>query len=142
MLAKARIAAAHVCLAAFALLIGVVESPRFEAPSQPAAAKATAAGDCRRCHEPVWREWQASYHSRAWSDDHVQAAFQHFGFDRRCQSCHAPVRQVVMDVTAPIELRADDVACPHCKTPLRLPAGKTTEVKCPNCKQVFTTGGQ
>ena len=46
--------------------------------------------DCRQCHQAVFGEWEASRHSRAWSDPNVQAAFQHFGFDRKCQSCHAP----------------------------------------------------
>lgn len=27
--------------------------------------------------------------------------------------------------------------CPHCKTPLRLPAGNIKAVKCPKCAQVF-----
>lgn len=110
MLAKARIAAAVVCLAAFALLIAVVQMPKTETVPRAATPSSTDASDCRRCHEQVWREWQASYHSRAFSDDRVQAAFQHFGFDRRCQSCHAPVRQVVMDVNATIELRESDHA--------------------------------
>lgn len=29
------------------------------------------------------------------------------------------------------------VQCPHCKTPLRLPAGNISAVKCPKCAQVF-----
>ncbi|HVA47929.1 MAG TPA: multiheme c-type cytochrome [Pirellulales bacterium] len=109
MFAKTRIAAALLCLVALALLVAIGQAPRAGPPS-PAASSVKAAGDCRGCHEQVWREWQTSYHSRAWSDDPVQAAFQHFGFDRRCQSCHAPVRELVMDVSAPIELRADDPA--------------------------------
>jgi hypothetical protein len=56
----------------------------------PAGKVTAAAGDCRQCHDSVWQEWEASYHAKAWSDDDVQAAFQHFGVDRKCQSCHAP----------------------------------------------------
>jgi hypothetical protein len=110
MLAKTRIAAALLCLAAFALLIAVIETPQTD-PAPPAiSASSASASDCRRCHEQVGREWEASYHSRAFSDDHVQAAFQHFGFDRRCQSCHAPVREAILDVNATIELRENDHA--------------------------------
>ena len=110
MLAKVRIAAALVCLGAFAVLIAVVVTPRGKNTSQTITGNSTDTSDCRRCHEQVWHEWQASYHSRAFSDDRVQAAFQHFGFDRRCQSCHAPVRQLVMEVNATIELRESDQA--------------------------------
>jgi uncharacterized Zn finger protein (UPF0148 family) len=28
-------------------------------------------------------------------------------------------------------------ACPQCQTPLRLPAGNVTEVKCPKCGRAF-----
>lgn len=109
MFAKTRIGAALLCLAALGLLIAIGQVPPANAPP-PLASNAVAGGDCRQCHEQVWQEWQTSYHSRAFSDSHVQAAFEHFGFDRRCQSCHAPVRQIVMDVTATIELRENDLA--------------------------------
>lgn len=110
MLAKARIAAALLCLIAFGVLIAVVQAPRNKTATLSPTASSDGTSDCRRCHEQVWQEWQASYHSRAFSDDRVQAAFQHFGFDRRCQSCHAPVQQAVMDVSATIELRENDHA--------------------------------
>jgi len=65
---------------------------------------------CRECHAAVWREWEASFHSRAWSDPNVQAAFQHFGNDRQCQSCHAPLPVLVAGVEAPAELRREEPA--------------------------------
>ncbi len=110
MLAKTRIGAALLCLAALVLLIAIGQVPPATQLPPADARSITASNDCRECHESVWREWETSYHSRAWSDSHVQAAFEHFGFDRRCQSCHAPVRQVVVDVTAPVELRENDQA--------------------------------
>jgi hypothetical protein len=65
-------------------------------------------GDCRQCHEAVFGEWEASFHSRAWADVHVQAAFEHFGFDRKCQSCHAPRPVLVTGLAAQVELRQQD----------------------------------
>lgn len=63
---------------------------------------------CRECHADVWREWESSFHARAWSDANVQAAFRHFGFDRKCQSCHAPEPVYVTGLTATVALRASD----------------------------------
>jgi hypothetical protein len=101
------------------LLIGVgrTSAPRLAAPK--------AGLDCRRCHEAVWREWDDSYHARSFSDFRVQAAFQHFGHDRKCESCHAPERLLVADPQQPIALRADDreagVDCLSCHG---LPGGR------------------
>jgi hypothetical protein len=94
-----------ICLAAATL---VVVGRRQRADRNEAAATADAAGDardCRRCHEAVWREWEASYHALAFSHPDVQAAFQHFGNDRKCQSCHAPQPILAAGVEAPAELR-------------------------------------
>lgn len=77
--------------------------------------------DCRECHEAVWLEWEASYHRRSWSDPHVQAAFQHFGHDRKCQSCHAP---------QPV------VAIGSAKPQLRAAATRDSGVNCLSCHQL------
>jgi hypothetical protein len=77
--------------------------------------------DCRECHEAVWLEWEASYHRRSWSDPHVQAAFQHFGYDRKCQSCHAPEPVVAIGS-----------AEPH----LRDEATRDSGVNCLSCHQL------
>jgi len=62
---------------------------------------------CRDCHRQVWDEWQQSFHSKAWSDPNVQAAFQHFGHDRKCESCHAPVSVFQTGLTAEVQLRSE-----------------------------------
>jgi hypothetical protein len=64
--------------------------------------------DCRACHAEVWNQWEASFHSRAWKDPNVQAAFQHFGFDRQCQSCHAPQPVFATGLDRPVELRGKE----------------------------------
>lgn len=89
MLTKTRFAGGALCCSALALLIAL---GRTSPPHATTASVAPASDekDCRACHAAAWTEWKTSYHSRAWSDDQVQAAFQHFGFDRKCQSCHAP----------------------------------------------------
>jgi hypothetical protein len=77
---------------------------------------------CRGCHEAVFREWETSFHSRAWSDPNVQAAFQHFGFDRKCQTCHAPQPVLANGLDGEVQLRGQDlqsgVNCVSChRTP-------------------------
>lgn len=107
-----------ICLA----LAGLIALGRWRrAQRREAAATAEVARDnasCRQCHPAVWREWEASYHARAFSDPNVQAAFQHFGNDRKCQSCHAPRPILVAGVEAPAELRRErpesGVTCLSC----------------------------
>jgi hypothetical protein len=74
---------------------------------EPAGAAMTQE-DCRRCHAAVWNEWRASFHSRSFSDPNVQAAFQHFGFDRKCQTCHAPQPVLATGLAEEVELRERD----------------------------------
>lgn len=92
MLAKTRVAFGVLCCFALGALILLGRtSPPAAAPDADATSTAALSDkDCRQCHAAAWREWEASYHAKAWSDDNVQAAFQHFGVDRKCQSCHAP----------------------------------------------------
>ncbi len=110
------------------LLVGLIATGRWA--SQRAGEPMLAAApmehdDCRQCHEAEFREWQASFHSRSWSDANVQAAFQHFGFDRKCQSCHAPRPVLVTGLTAQVELREQEpetgVNCISCH---RTPEGR------------------
>ena len=105
------------------LLVGLIvtgrwASQRTDQPMQDSAQMVH--GDCRQCHEAAFGEWEASFHSRSWADPNVQAAFQHFGFDRKCQSCHAPRPVLVTGMTAQVELREQDretgvncVSCHH-----------------------------
>ena len=105
MVPKPRIALALIlCL----LLAGLLATARWvslrrdEPIQEPAGMEHD---DCRQCHEAVFAEWEASFHSRSWADANVQAAFQHFGFDRKCQSCHAPRPVLLVGLTAQVELR-------------------------------------
>ena len=96
-------------LVIFLLLGGLIGLGRWQRHEDTApAAGGKSAATCRECHADVWNEWAASYHSRAYADANVQAAFQHFGFDRKCESCHAPQPVLVTGLSAPPELRAED----------------------------------
>lgn len=64
-------------------------------------------GDCRGCHAAVWQEWETSFHVESFRHPNVQAAFKHFGHDRKCESCHAS-EPVLVDFASPIVLRTDD----------------------------------
>jgi hypothetical protein len=105
---NARIAAALLCVAGLVALIALGRGGHPPSDTADEVAASFSNQDCRRCHAGVWSEWQASYHARAFSDDRVQAAFQHFGFDRQCQSCHAPERHLVLDLDTPVVLREDE----------------------------------
>jgi hypothetical protein len=77
---------------------------------QPSAASPAArlrSAACRQCHAAVWQEWHDSLHAQAFVHPYVQAAFQHFGHDRQCQSCHA-AEPVLADLAAPVALRDAD----------------------------------
>lgn len=111
-----------VILALVLFLVALVGTGRWwgkspnEGTGTPSAM--TSDEDCRRCHEAVWQEWQASYHSRSFSGPNVQAAFQHFGYDRKCESCHAPEPVLVTGLEREVELREADrdagVTCSSC----------------------------
>lgn len=93
-----------VCLALVAGLIGI---GRMQSPGVDQDASAAAPLDCRRCHEAVRREWENSAHARSWTNPQVQGAFQHFGHDRNCESCHAPQPLFTMPAQSPVLLRAE-----------------------------------
>ncbi len=103
MVSRIRIALVLVVCLLLAALIGL---GRWQANRQADSAGAALSHEsCRQCHPAVWKQWEASFHSRAWSDPNVQAAFKHFGFDRKCQSCHAPQPVLTTGLTKPVELR-------------------------------------
>ena len=93
--------------------------------------------DCRQCHAEIWDQWEASSHARSWKDPHVQAAFQHFGFDRKCQSCHAPVPVLTTGPDVPVALRTGEqesgVHCLSCHQTVdgRVAARRTIECRVP-----------
>lgn len=83
-------------------------SPLTQPQRQGASRMANA--DCQSCHQAVWDEWQTSMHAVAWTSTSVQAAFQHFGHDRKCESCHAPMPVFVTGLANPVEFRKEDHA--------------------------------
>jgi len=113
------------------LMVGLVAlgrlAPRHRTDPVAEAASNAPLGheDCRQCHQDVWREWTESFHSRAWADASVQAAFRHFGFDRKCQTCHAPLPVLLTGMDAEVRLRDEDpksgVNCLSCHG---LPSGE------------------
>jgi len=108
-------------------LAGLATLPgwRSAADSGPTAAAGLTNADCQRCHQDVWDQWEQSLHSQSWVSDSVQAAFAHFGHDRKCESCHAPRPIFVVGITEPVELRSGDrdsgVDCLTCH---QLPSGQ------------------
>jgi len=95
------------------LLVGLVAWGRWQRQQQ-AKTPATAGqplshARCAECHAEVAAEWQQSFHSRAWSDANVQAAFRHFGHDRKCESCHAPEPVLLRGITEPVDVRRQDL---------------------------------
>jgi hypothetical protein len=101
-----KLLAAAVCLAVL-IAVGWSRLGSRVEPIADAAATGWRNEDCRRCHASVWQEWEASYHARAFTDDNVQAAFQHFGHDRKCESCHAPEPIFLTGLSQPVEFRAE-----------------------------------
>ena len=82
------IAVAFGLLVVIPLGMGIFYERRASEPPGRQAAFENAS--CKQCHPDVWNEWDGSMHARAWRDPTIQASFQNFGFDRKCQSCHAP----------------------------------------------------
>ena len=49
------------------------------------------AEECGACHQEIYKEWQTTIHSQAWTDPYFQADWQ---FDRSqhiCKNCHIPL---------------------------------------------------
>ena len=62
----------------------------FRPAGRPAqAASFTSSAECAACHAEVYGEWQASWHSRAWTDPDVLALSNDFA-NSDCIDCHAP----------------------------------------------------
>lgn len=116
-----------------ALLFGLQQwsAPSGEQPSNvPTQQVAFTNQDCQQCHAQVWQEWESSGHAQAFTADAVQAAFRHFGHDRKCESCHAPQPVLLTGLEEPVELRADDresgVNCLSCHS---LPEGQVAAAR-------------
>lgn len=139
-----RIILAALVVLALGGLIGVASwQARHPADAAAPGAVWQSSEDCRQCHAEVFGEWESSPHRRAWSDAPVQASFQTFGHDRKCESCHAPQPVFATGLDATPELRAQDhasgVNCLSCHllTDGRGVAGGRTVADAP-CRPVAT----
>ncbi|MSR74798.1 MAG: hypothetical protein EXS14_04920 [Planctomycetes bacterium] len=71
-----------------ATAINVAEgTPNFEVRAEPMRLQSSM--ECAACHAEVVREWQDSWHSRAYTDPEVQALSKGFQ-DKDCLPCHLP----------------------------------------------------
>jgi nitrate/TMAO reductase-like tetraheme cytochrome c subunit len=103
------------CLAAGALTAGRVRMPFARSLFfTGAGADLPAAGDCERCHQEVYREWEGSLHASAWRSE----AFQRASADARapeCVGCHAPAPFRASDPPALRDVHRDEgVTCVSC----------------------------
>ncbi|MCA9162382.1 MAG: hypothetical protein KDA62_05360 [Planctomycetales bacterium] len=114
------IAAVSAALLGLLLIFAQMDSRERQAANEVAARQVAdwSNDGCRQCHEAVWDEWQASRHAGTWTNPQVRAAFQHFGHDRQCESCHA---------AEPILFRPPDAA------PRLRPASRDSGVDCLVC---------
>lgn len=128
MISRVRIIlAVMVCLA----VLGLVELGRWRPdPDAGSSHPALAHQDCRQCHARVWRQWQRSFHSRSYSDPNVRAALEHFGWDPKCRTCHAPLPVLVTGIGREVRSRPDDtqsgVNCLSCHG---LPGGRSVAAR-------------
>jgi len=88
------------------LAVGRLRPDAESLAGRPTGTRRNAA--CRECHPAVGDEWQRSFHSKSWSDPNVQAAFEHFGHDRKCESCHAPQSVFQTGLTNEVALRNEE----------------------------------
>lgn len=59
------------------------------APPEAPPVAFVSSGECRACHQAVYSEWEASWHSRSWTDPDVRALSNDFA-NTDCIDCHAP----------------------------------------------------
>jgi hypothetical protein len=103
------------CLCAGALTAGRVRMPFARSLFfTGAGADLPAAGDCERCHQEVYREWEGSLHAAAWRSE----AFQRASAGARaqeCVGCHAPAPFRAADAPAVRDAHRDEgVTCVSC----------------------------
>lgn len=58
-------------------------------PPEVAATLFTSSSQCSACHAEVYREWEGSWHARAWTDPDVRTLSNDFA-NTDCIDCHAP----------------------------------------------------
>ena len=143
MTGRTRIIAALLCVGVLIGLVALSVTPpsnNLDTPPDPLTSLTNS--DCRGCHPAVWEEWTGSLHAASWTSADVQAAFDHFGHDRKCESCHAPIPVFVSGLDQPIEFRAtrreEGVGCLSCHLlPDGSVAARTSNPNAP-CRPVAT----
>jgi len=49
------------------------------------------AEECGACHQDMYKEWQTTIHSQAWTDPYFQIDWQFDGSQQICKNCHIPL---------------------------------------------------
>ncbi len=49
------------------------------------------AEECGACHKDIYKEWQTTIHSQAWTDPYFQVDWQFEGSQHICKNCHIPL---------------------------------------------------
>ncbi len=80
-----------------------------EGPPAVASSDSVGSAACGECHREVYREWQDSWHARAWSDPLVRAQSNDFA-NAECLPCHAPQPVLATGLDRPVVARAERLA--------------------------------
>ena len=108
-------------LGGFVALVGLAALWLVFAHPTPEAApmRFTSSEQCRACHAEVYREWEDSWHAKAWSDPDVRLLSNDFA-NTDCIDCHAPrpVLETGLDqrVLPRAARQAEGVDCIACHT--------------------------
>jgi hypothetical protein len=57
----------------------------------PALLGTLRAEECGACHREIYKEWQTTIHSQAWTDPYFQTDWQFDGAQQICKNCHTPL---------------------------------------------------
>lgn len=104
-----------------------VPARRAEPQGGPPQAVSAVMNGCHLCHAEYVREWAASYHGKAWTDEMYQAEKAKLPKDQQapCNPCHTPGLTQVTGLT---------------KKPALRPKDQNQGVACVSCHQIPTAG--
>ena len=71
------------------LVIGAVAAFSTKEPGKRRPPAFTSSAQCRPCHPEVYKEWEESWHAKAWTDPEVRKLSNDFR-NQACLSCHVP----------------------------------------------------
>ncbi len=78
-----------VLLGILGLGIGAVAAFSTKKPGTRKPPAFTSSAQCKFCHPEVYREWEQSWHAKAWTDPEVRKLSNDFR-NQACLSCHVP----------------------------------------------------